>query len=97
MGKMSPSSQKYRFRKARAMLSHRYLIAFGCWEHCFWALKALLLGAGSIAFGCWKHCFWALEALLLAVGALLLSLLSRFVPFVSFVPVVFFPLFVKIN
>jgi hypothetical protein len=50
----------------------------------------LLLGAGSIAFGCW-------EALLLAVGASLLSLLSRFVPFVSFVPVVFFSLFVKIN
>jgi len=65
-------------------------IAFGCWKHCFWALEALLLGAGSIAFGCWK-------ALLLAVGASLLSLLSRFVPFASFVPVVFFSLFVKIN
>jgi hypothetical protein len=52
-------------------------IAFGRWEHCFWALEALLLGAGSIAFGCWK-------ALLLAVGASLLSLLSRFVPFCSF-------------
>jgi hypothetical protein len=49
------------------------------------------LDAESIALGRWEHCFWALEALLLAVGASLLSLLFRFVPFVSFVPVVFFP------
>jgi hypothetical protein len=82
--------QKQCFRIAISLPLAAKSIAFGRWEHCFWALEALLLGAGSIAFGCW-------EALLLAVGASLLSLLSRFVPFVSFVPVVFFSLFVKIN
>ena len=34
-GRQPPSSQKYRSRKAKAMLSHRYLIAFSCWEQCF--------------------------------------------------------------
>ena len=80
-------------------------IDLGKQEQCFRIAISLPLAAGSIAFGCWKHCFWVLgsiafgcwEALLLAVGASLLSLLSRFVPFVSFVPVVFFSLFVIIN
>jgi hypothetical protein len=60
--------------------------AFRRWEHCFWALEALLLGAGSIAFGCWealllgagKHCFCLFCPVLF-----LLSLLfpSYFFPF----------------
>ena len=72
-------------------------IDLGKQKQCFRIAISLPLAAGSNAFRRWEHCFWALEALLLAVGASLLSLLSRFVPFVSFVPVVFFSLFVKNN